>query len=124
MLCEGAQLCAGPVYEPQVLIGVRKFARDTGPGLCFPSNGASVCVLDRHGVCIVTAETDDSQLYVIDREDLVTEDEKVAFLSLQNHQNSDELSSTRVKDFFSGSFVRAQLCAAKRMFVAKDTDCF
>jgi len=74
LLCEDAQLCAGPVYEPQVLIGVRKFAKDTGLGLCFPSNGTSVCVLDRHGVCIVTAETDDRQLYVIDRQDLVARD--------------------------------------------------
>jgi hypothetical protein len=87
LLCEGAQLCAGSVNEPQVLVGVRKFAKDTGLGLCFPSNGTSVCVLDSHGLCVVAVETDDSQLYVIDRQDLVSGQggaggEKVAFLTL------------------------------------------
>ena len=37
LLSQAARLVAGPVHEPQVLEGVKKFARDAGLGLCFPA---------------------------------------------------------------------------------------
>jgi hypothetical protein len=55
------RLGARPVYEPQVLVGARQFARDTGLGLSFPAVGKSMHVFDGN-MCIATAETDDSAL--------------------------------------------------------------
>ena len=71
LLSEAAHLGAGPVNEPQVLVGVRKFARDTGLGLSFPADGKSMHVYDGDE-CIATAETNDDALYVIRRQDLVS----------------------------------------------------
>ena len=67
LLSETAHLGAGPVHEPQVLVGVRKFARDTGLGLSFPVDGKTVLVFDGNE-CIATEETDDEALYVIRKE--------------------------------------------------------
>ena len=69
LLSEAAHLGAGPVHEPQVLVGVRSFARDTGLGLSFPADGKSVHVFDDNE-CIAIAETVDDALYVIKRQDL------------------------------------------------------
>ena len=69
LLSEAAHLGAGPVHEPQVLVGVKKFARDTGLGLCFPADGMTMRVYESD-VCIATAETTDEDLYVIRRQDL------------------------------------------------------
>ena len=116
LLCEGAQLCAGSVDEPQVLIGVRKFARDTGLGLCFPSNGTSVCVLDRHGVCIVTAETDDRQLYVIDRQDLVSGEVEVGGKTVAYITFLDQPACFRAEDASKNLVVNAQVVTHDPMF--------
>ena len=54
----------GPVHEPQVLIGVRKFAEDTGYGMHFLGDGKTVCFMDGD-VCIARAATCDDDLYVV-----------------------------------------------------------
>jgi hypothetical protein len=48
-----------PVYEPQVLTGVGKFAENAGLDLCFPAAGKLMFALDEHRVCLAIAETDD-----------------------------------------------------------------
>jgi hypothetical protein len=72
LLHGGAQLGAGLVHEPQVLVGVRKFAENTGLGLSFPADGKSMIVMNERGVAIAIAETNDAQLYVVQRQDLAT----------------------------------------------------
>ena len=81
LLSETAHLGAGPVHEPQVLVGVRKFARDTGLGLSFPADGKSMHVYDGNE-CIAAAETDDDALYVIRRQDLASGNDKTASISV------------------------------------------
>ena len=54
----------GPVHEPQVLIGVRKFAEDTGYGMHFLGDGKTVCFMDGD-VCVARATTCDDDLYVV-----------------------------------------------------------
>jgi transposase InsO family protein len=81
LLAESAHLGAGPVHEPQVLVGVRKFARDTGLGLSFPADGRTMCVFDKDE-CIATAETDDSALYVIRRRDLASGQSRIASVNV------------------------------------------
>ena len=87
-----AHLGAGPVDEPQVLVGVRQFAADTGLGLCFPADGKTMNVMDGE-LCIATAETRDSALYVVDRRDLegkATDRENVrVFLSVPSGQQGN-----------------------------------
>jgi hypothetical protein len=41
-----------PVYEPQVLTGVGKFAENAGLDLCFPAAGKFMLVLDELRVCL------------------------------------------------------------------------
>ena len=81
LLSETAHQGAGPVHEPQVLAGVKTFARDTGLGLSFPADGKSVLVYDGHE-CIATAETDDDALYVIRQPDLASGNDKTASISV------------------------------------------
>ena len=97
LLSEAAHLGAGPVYEPQVLVGVRRFARDTGLGLSFPADGKSMHVYDGDE-CIATAETNDDALYVIRRQDLVSP-------PAPSGQGGHEVSSPK-----SGLFLRQPVC--------------
>ena len=60
----GKNLMKGPVHEPQVLIGVRKFAEDTGYGMHFLGDGKTVCFMDGD-VCVARAATCDDDLYVV-----------------------------------------------------------
>ena len=71
LLSETAHLGAEPVHELQVLVGVRKFARDKDLGLSFPADGKTMLVFYGNE-CTATAETDDEVLYVIRRQDLVS----------------------------------------------------
>jgi hypothetical protein len=112
LLSEHAHLGAGPVHEPQVLVGVRKFARDTGLGLSFPADGKSMHVFDGN-MCIATAETADSALYVIHRRDLEsgneTTFEKSSNISvvLSNPRGSNQ----KEKENFEATSVKVTLTA-------------
>jgi hypothetical protein len=112
LLSEAAHLGAGPVHEPQVLVGVRKFARDTGLGLSFPADGKTMLVFDGDE-CIATAETDDEALYVIRRQDLASANDKAASISVvlsvpsgprvgtKDELPKGECEATRLKVVFS-----------------------
>jgi hypothetical protein len=115
LLSETAHLGAGPVHEPQVLVGVRKFARDTGLGLSFPADGKTMHVYDGNE-CIATAETDDEALYVIRRQDLALGVGKTASIS-------EATSFKSFKVFFpapsgSGENTKGQLGTTARVYPA------